>query len=84
MLRVQNRAELQRMKGERPQAEPAPPAPTVDVAGLQAAMERLGERFEQAAARMAQPPPKKQLEAIVHRDRDGRMQKVTITINEEK
>jgi len=92
MLRVQNRAELARLKGEVPKPAPAVlPAPDVgapSIAALQASMEKLAAQVEQsaqimAAAAQARAQDKK-LEAVVHRDQHGRMQSVTITVKQEK
>lgn len=88
MLKVTNRAELARLKGERspisPEIRPDPLAPAV--AALQDTVAQLAGQVQQAAriVAAAKTVPNKTMEAIVHRDSDGRMQKVTITVKEEQ
>ncbi len=86
-MRKMTRAELDAMKGvKKPEAAPAPAADPMAPAmqQFQAAVEHAASRMEHAAALIAaaQHPatPEKKLHAVVHRDAEGRMQSVTITV----
>lgn len=88
MLKVNNRAELAVLKGEKAEA-PAPVAqPDPGVQQMQQSLTMMAGQMQQAAAAMietarqvqaAQAAPKK-LEAIVHRDKDGKMARVEINV----
>jgi hypothetical protein len=91
MLKVQSRADLQRLQGEKPKAAtvtplppkpapaPAPEAADQSQRALRLAVERLGEKVDALAQAK---PGAKRLEAEVQRDAEGRMQKVIITVKE--
>lgn len=80
-----SRAEIAALKGEKlpqPAAQPAPAAPAAPDTGeqLRATVEQLASAAQILAASAQSASKKKQMEAIIHRDKHGRMARVTINI----
>lgn len=88
MLAVKDRSQLEALAGkQRPRPPSSSPAPSPDaLKNLQASVDQLAQHVSQAIATHTPPPTpsRKQMEAVVHRDSQGRMEKVTITVKEEQ
>lgn len=85
MIKVRTKKHLDALTGKAQPAAPAPAPPAADpLSGMQAAMAQLAGQVEQAVKVMAeakaQQAASKKLEAVIHRDANGRMDRVTINV----
>ena len=96
MLKVPSRADLAALAGTKPTVEKPlpvaaeiPPPPAIDpgqIVAMQQAITDMAAGIERTAAMVAQiqqqpaPPPVKELDAVVHRNTRGLMERVSITV----
>lgn len=82
MLKASSRAALEEISGKRRAAPAAPKSdPSADVlAGLAAATRQMLEAAQLLASAAQAPAKPKKLEAIVQRDKSGKMEKVIINV----
>lgn len=79
-MRVKSRKELDDVVGRKPEKKPDPPPVSPDLQQLAAAAEQMAAAAQMMAACASKPAAPKKMQADIHRDSQGRMEKVIITV----